>query len=252
MTITTDTTKVIYNCNASTVEFDYTFRILVNADLQVVLYTIATNTETVLTLTTDYTMDGAGDAGGGTVTTVSTYSSAYQIILKLDVDETQETDLQDNDPLPAATVENAWDKLTLLVKQITEQINRAVVQDASQTSQVTFPLQTDNAGLYLVTDGSTVDWGAITSTGTYTGDISKGLDAAKAAVPTNGDLYIATDTEAIYVCWTNGSWEAWNGNVTLTSGASFTIKNSDGDTVATIDEEGNLKIAGTIEQGVTF
>src|SRR3972149_4572660 len=33
-----------------------------------------------------------------------------------------------------------------------------------------------------------------------------GLDASKAASPTTGDVYVATDTQKFYMCFTNGTW----------------------------------------------
>ena len=50
--------------------FTYTFKITDQDDIQVIIRS-STGTETVKTITTDYTVSGVGNAGGGTVTFVS-------------------------------------------------------------------------------------------------------------------------------------------------------------------------------------
>ena len=37
-------------------------------------------------------------------------------------------------------------------------------------------------------------------------NVSYGLDASKPASPNTGDIYAATDTEKLYVCYTTGVW----------------------------------------------
>lgn len=41
---------------------------------------------------------------------------------------------------------------------------------------------------------------------TKVGNITSGLDAAKATSPTVGDVYLATDTTILYVCYAVGTW----------------------------------------------
>jgi hypothetical protein len=67
MTISSTTTKVSYAGNGSTTVFAYTFKIFADADLEVIVRS-ATGTETTKSLTTHYTVSGAGADGGGNVT----------------------------------------------------------------------------------------------------------------------------------------------------------------------------------------
>ena len=60
MAVTTETYKITYSCNDSQTVFPYTFPIFEDADLEVILVTVADDTETTLVLTTDYTVSGAG------------------------------------------------------------------------------------------------------------------------------------------------------------------------------------------------
>ncbi|MEA2036944.1 MAG: hypothetical protein U9O94_05510, partial [Nanoarchaeota archaeon] len=114
MTVPSETFKNIYTCNASQTVFPYTFRIFADANLEVILYTIADGTETTLTLTTHYTVSGAGEAGGGNVTTVSTYSALYKIIIRRGLAYTQSTNFVENDPSAAETSEDTVDRLTMI------------------------------------------------------------------------------------------------------------------------------------------
>jgi hypothetical protein len=59
MTISSTTVKNSYNGDGSTATFTYTFKIFADSDLQVIIRS-ALGTETVKTLTTHYTVTGAG------------------------------------------------------------------------------------------------------------------------------------------------------------------------------------------------
>ena len=61
MTISTTTIKNSYSGNDSTTAFSYTFKISSDSEMQVIIRSDA-GTETVKSLTTHYTVSGAGDA----------------------------------------------------------------------------------------------------------------------------------------------------------------------------------------------
>ena len=69
MTITAQTAKTgPYTGNGSTTVFDYLFKVSDEADLVVTVLSADGGTETVKTLTTDYTVSGVGSASGGSIT----------------------------------------------------------------------------------------------------------------------------------------------------------------------------------------
>ena len=111
MTISTTTIKNSYSGNDSTTAFSYTFKITADSEMQVIIRS-STGTETVKTLTTHYTVSGAGDASGGTVTFTSGNipATGETVILRRNTTQTQGMDLIENDPLPANTLETAVDK----------------------------------------------------------------------------------------------------------------------------------------------
>ncbi len=138
MTVPNENNKNTYTCNGSQTVFPYTFGIFSDDEIQVILYTIADGTETVLTLTTHYTVSGA--PGTGNVTALTAYSSDYKLILTMNLPYTQDIDPVENDPNRAEITEEAYDRTVKLCLQLKEQLDRAVLLDASQSTQIVFPV----------------------------------------------------------------------------------------------------------------
>ena len=134
MTISTTTIKDSYTGNGSTAAFTYTFKITDDDDIEVIIRS-STGTETVKTKTTHYTVSGVGTAGGGTITfTLGNIPTATQtIILRRATPQTQELDLIENDPLPANSIETAYDKLTSIAQELQEQIGRSIKLSRTNT-----------------------------------------------------------------------------------------------------------------------
>ena len=154
MTVTTQTSTASYYGNGSTVAFAVPFYFLANTHLQVILRD-AEGIETVKTLTTDYSVTGAGVSSGGTVTMVTAPASGQTLVIKRNVPITQETDYQENDPFPAATHEMALDKLTMIVQQQDGELDNALHFPASETTNDgELPSAADRAGKYLGFDGN--------------------------------------------------------------------------------------------------
>ena len=126
MTIADESTRVTHNCNGSTTAFAFSFRIFNQEDIQVYLTHNTTGAETLLTLTTDYTVSG-DYRFGGTVTTVQTYPNTHTLTIILKLALKQETDLIYAGTYSSETIERMSDRLTKLVQQLTERINRALL-----------------------------------------------------------------------------------------------------------------------------
>ena len=133
MTISSTNTKNSYSGDDSTVAFSYTFKILDADDIQVILRTNATGTETVQTRTTDYSVSGVGNAGGGTITFVSAPAATETVVLIRAIPLTQTTDYTPNDPFPAVTHEDALDKLTLMAQDTQEEVDRSIKLSRTNT-----------------------------------------------------------------------------------------------------------------------
>ena len=179
MTVSSLTTKNSYSGNASTSAFSYTFKIFDDDDVTVIIRTDSTGTETVKTKTTHYTVSGVGNAGGGTITFTSGNipASGETVLLLRNTPLTQATDYTPNDPFPAATHEDALDKLTLISQDTQEEIDRSIKLSRANTmtsTEFTVPAATrankifafDSSGELAVTQEIGTfqgDWAASTA-----------------------------------------------------------------------------------------
>jgi hypothetical protein len=121
MTLSTTINRVTYTGNGVTTAFSFPYRFLANSHLRVSLVSAAGG-ETVQTLNSDYTVTGAGVSAGGTVTMTTAPTSTQELIIERIVPITQATDLRPNDRFPAETVEQVFDKLTMIDQQLEDRI----------------------------------------------------------------------------------------------------------------------------------
>ena len=169
MTVSSTTTKNSYSGDGSTTTFAYAFKIFADADLTVILRSAA-GTETVQTLTTNYTVTNAGNANGGNVVFVTAPASGVTVVIRRNMAQTQSTDYTANDPFPAESHEDALDRLTFIAQQQQEELDRSIKLSRTNTMTSTeFTVgASDRANKILAFDGS----GEISVTqelGTYRG-----------------------------------------------------------------------------------
>jgi hypothetical protein len=134
MTVSSSVNKVTYSGNSATTVFPVNYYFLENSHLQVIL--VSNNVETIQTITSQYTVTGAGNPAGGSVTMVAAPPTGTQLIIVRNVPATQETDYLANDPFPAESHERALDKLTMLVQQQTEITSRAIKFPTSDSNLI--------------------------------------------------------------------------------------------------------------------
>jgi hypothetical protein len=182
MTISTTIIKNSYSGDASNDTFAYQFKISTTADMQVIIRSAA-GAETVKTLTTHYTVTGAGESSGGNVVFEAGHipAATETVILRRSTTQTQALDLVENDPFTADSVENAFDKNLALVQELQEESNRSIKLSRTNTMTSTeFTVgATDRAGKILAFDSS----GEISVTqelGTYQGTDATTTTAAYA------------------------------------------------------------------------
>jgi hypothetical protein len=139
MTLTTELTLVSYAGNGSTDDFAVTFPFWASGGLKVILVVDATGIETTQTETTHYSVTG-GSGLTGTVTMVTPPASGETLIIKSDVDDTQETELPTGGKFPSATVEQRLDILTRLVQQKEEILGRIPqLKESTSLTSLVFP-----------------------------------------------------------------------------------------------------------------
>ena len=144
MTVSSTTVKNSASGDGSTTQFTYSFKIFADTDLEVIIRS-STGTETVKTLTTHYTVAGAGDASGGSITFTSgnTPATGETVVIRREVPQTQAIDYIANDPFPAESHEEGLDRATMTIQQMQEELDRSF--KVSSTNSITTPEFTDNA-----------------------------------------------------------------------------------------------------------
>jgi len=135
MTIAKTDARKQYSGDDSTTVFAFPYRFFADADIDVYLLDAA-GTETLQTLTTHYTLSNNGDETGGNVTMVTPPATGETLTIVRTIAQTQITDYAANDAFPAETHEAALDRLTLLVQDAQEQLDRAVKVDVSETVDI--------------------------------------------------------------------------------------------------------------------
>jgi hypothetical protein len=157
MTVSSTTVKNSYSGNSSTTVFAYSFKIFADSDLQVIIRS-STGAETTKTLTTHYTVSGAGDASGGNVTFTSgnTPATGETVVIRRGVPQTQAIDYIANDPFPAESHEEGLDRATMTTQQVQEELDRSIKLSRTNTMTSTeFTVgATDRANKILAFDSS--------------------------------------------------------------------------------------------------
>ena len=199
MTVSTTTNRASYSGNGSTTAFAYGFKIFADADLTVIIRSSA-GVETTKTLTTHYTVSGAGTDSGGNVTftTGNVPASGETVVILRKLTLTQATDYVANDPFPAESHEDALDRLTMITQQLDEAVGRSL--KVSQTNVIATSEFTtsssDRANKLLSFDGSgdlTVTEGKVDTVTATASSLSAGATPTASATYTgsSGALAIA-------------------------------------------------------------
>lgn len=119
--------------NGTTGPFLYDWKILSNTHLQVVHQVIATGVETVLVLGVDYNVTGVGNSSGGNVNLTDILPNTEKITILPNVPYEQDTDFTNQNSVKPTEAEEMADKLGRQVKQLAEQMSRAVTLPPTST-----------------------------------------------------------------------------------------------------------------------
>ncbi len=195
MTVSVETNKVTYACDGEKTSFDFEFKVFSEDDIAVAV--VADGVETILEKTTDYTVAGENGAfaNGGTVNTVKevggemvayAWPEDYTLVISLDVDISQPTDLPRGGSLPSAAVELALDRLTkiaqmlaLLISNLDGRVIKLPVISDITDNEIPDP----DSATWLYFNGTNFAWASNIDTGEATvTDFAKTLlDDANAA-----------------------------------------------------------------------
>jgi hypothetical protein len=239
MTVSSTTSKNTYSGDDSTSVFAYTFRILDQSHIKV-QFKASDGTLTTKTITTDYTVSGVGDAGGGNVTIVSTVPATGEtLILTRNVPIKQETDYTANDKFPAETHEEALDELTMICQQIDEVQDRAITLDPGVSGvNGELPDPSGNAGKYIrVTSGEDgFEYSTVATTSTLSLPVSVADGGTGDA---NGELNLLQGANRTIKV----------NEETSGAGSNLTIKAGDAETAGSDLAGGTLNLEGGAAEG---
>jgi len=124
LTLSTTTNKATFAGSGTTGPFSFTFPFYDDADLAV--YKVVDGVPSLLTITTDYTVSGAGEETGGSVTTVEAVAVGESLVVMRDLTLTQAVDLVNQGAFYADTLEEVFDRLTMFCQQLNEALSRTI------------------------------------------------------------------------------------------------------------------------------
>jgi len=154
--------------------FDYDFQIQAEDELLVTVKE-SDGTQTELTLTTDYTVSGVGNDGGGqiTLTDAALAPSGSQLAITYKGDYNQETRYSNQGRLKLELLENSLDKLTMHLRSIREELDRALKADVFDGDGIT----PGTLNLPAPSTGRSIIWNA--SGGFDNGPTAEEIEAAE-------------------------------------------------------------------------
>jgi hypothetical protein len=129
MTISTQLSKTTYAGNGVTTQFPVPFPFQKDEDIRALL--LADGSKVALAQGTHYTLCGAGESTGGSLTMLAAPASGQTLVIWRSPAIVQEVDYVENAAFPAETHEGALDLLTMICQSLQEQIGRAVLYPVS-------------------------------------------------------------------------------------------------------------------------
>lgn len=142
MSLAASTRRNDYTGAGTTGTFSYGWKVFDDDDL-IVVVADTNGDETTLTKTTDYTVTGVSDDGGGTIVLVDAaqawldgngfLDTGYHLTILGGRTMLQDTSIRNQGPFYPHVLENAMDKLTVLIQQLNEKVNRAITFQKTST-----------------------------------------------------------------------------------------------------------------------
>lgn len=155
MTISTNDTRNEYTATAGQTVFNYTFKIFADTDLLVYQTLSGNDPDDTTDLITAYTVAGAGNDAGGSITLTTGASVGDKITIVSNIPESRTTDYQNNGDFLADTVNDDMDRSLAIFKQGLSTINRMPqFQNSLQSASYTWDEPVNSGFLRWKSDGS--------------------------------------------------------------------------------------------------
>ena len=240
MTVASSTNKAgPYAGDGVTVAFSFAFKVQASTDIEVVSTTTvaAVAVDTTLVAGTDYTvaLNADQDASpGGSVTATVAPAVGAQITILRNLTLTQGASLPNQGGFYPKVIENALDKLTMMVQQLYEKTGRALLLSVADSITNLHDLLTSINNSASAAAGSASAAGASASSASGSATAAAGSATAAAAsasdATTNGAAQVALATTQANLATTNGAAQvalaqAWATQLgTPVSGGEYSAK----------------------------
>src|SRR5262245_215059 len=215
MSISTEVRRMEYTGNGTVGPFAYTFRVFAGTDLAVYVAGI------LKTFGTHYTVSNVGIPTGGNVTFTAGNEPANgaSVILLGNTPNTQTTELQEQGPFPAQTVEDMADRGVILAQQVDERVDRAPTLPAySPQGPVTLDELVSGKVARAAASLDRIEWVDFTSAGTYVDPVTTRGDMIRGNASGDQERFAKGAFGAILAMDANyPGWQAAgaNGNVVV-------------------------------------
>jgi hypothetical protein len=135
MSLSSEAKRVSHLGNGSTATYSFNFKIFDQTHLTLKILN-TDSAESPLTLSTDYTVTGAGETNGGSITLTNSgqdwidgsgfLKTGYKLIIKRTVPKKQTADIRNQGDFHASTHENIFDKQVMMIQELEDDISRSV------------------------------------------------------------------------------------------------------------------------------
>jgi len=141
--------RIHYECDGSTNSFPITFPYNDDSEIKVYLYNTVTMEDE--TLITSYNIID------NNVVTNETYSSDYRLTIVRELPLIQDTNLSSSGILPPEVIEERFDKLTMQIQQLQDQLDRTLIMHKSTTYSGLHLPEPENGFFLLWKDGDLIN-----------------------------------------------------------------------------------------------
>ena len=235
--------RIQYTGDGAQTVFTYPFPIFAEADIE------AFEDATLDTITTHYTVAGAGDSSGGTVTFVSAPLSGVVVTLRRNMAIERTSDFQESGEFRAKVINDELDKLTATQQQIeTDQDRSLRLGPTDSATSTIIPDKATRLGKVLAFDAVTGD--PVVSTedltdleGAVTSATAAAASAAAAAVDAaaaDADATAAATSAATALAATIGKYDA-HINIAFAD-SPYTVGSLSVDTLITVNTSGGAVV----------
>lgn len=204
MTIENSTNKMLPQQMGITVNYPFTFNVILQDPTEeeakkAIKATVLQKdgTEIELVYNTDYTIVLNTNRIGGTLTVKNMRTTDDKIVIYRQYKQTQEADYKDFNASPAETLEQCFDKLTMLSQQQQEEINRSLKLNVSSTkTDLSLPEPVANNTLIWDKQGENLlNYDIIGENNKFKAEINAGLEAGLSDIQNQFDNMKAEQNE---------------------------------------------------------